>query len=164
MEAFPEGSGSLSTAVGMLWRSHQSSLWKTIEQSQQDWIAVLYYSGHVFSCLLLKGSAIYPRWALHDAKLWAGLCSSYIHLTALCRERSGPHTKESRNDSSRRKELSLTCSHGELRILAFSLNIFIISRKNWSLYSKRFWKIMEQITLQGAQLRMKVGSQGNPKE
>jgi len=28
MEAFPEGHGSPSTAVGMFWGSYQNSLWK----------------------------------------------------------------------------------------------------------------------------------------
>ena len=98
-----------------------------------DWSDLAAAAAAAFSCLTLKGSASSPRWALHDAKLWAGLCSSQFHLTAWCIERSGPHGKTRINDSLRRKALGLTCIHGEPRILIFSFIVFIRFRKVWSL-------------------------------
>ena len=140
MEAFPVGPGSTSTAVVMLWGSYQSSLQISVFEYwwKNHWTGSmgLNRSSIFWACIFLsiiKGSAVIPRWVCHDAKLWAGLCCSHIHLTAWCPERSGSHGAKSQNESLRRKGVGLTCSHGELRILMFSFSLSIRSRKIWSL-------------------------------
>ena len=140
MEDFPVGPWSPSTSVVTLWGNYQSSLQKLVFGSwwKNHWTGSMGWncSSVFWACIFLsiiKGSAVIPRWVLHDAKLWAGMCCSHIHLTAWCPERSGSHGEKSQNDSLRRKDFGLTWIQGEPRILAFSFSLSIRSRKVWSL-------------------------------